>query len=159
MPTCIKCEKVMKSGYKKVKTRKFGLNLKMDWSEVDSLEPPNTWYDEVSYECKGGCVVEPVEPDYKDSEEYKEYEFVNRQTNIPDEEQISLFGITMINMFRREMAKMREEKDKLKEELRVLKGEDHYSAGLVCWENINLNHGWAISRISSNEKGLTNPNL
>ena len=130
MPTCIKCEKVMSSGYKKIKVLKDIRN--------------NIWVCE--YECKYGGCEEPKEPDYKDSEEYKEYEFVNRQTNIPDEEQISLFGITMINMFRREMAKMREEKDKLKEELRVLKGEDHYSAGLVCWENINLNDGWRISK-------------
>ena len=148
MPTCIRCEKVMKSGYKKVKTRKFGLNLKMDWSEVDSLEPPNTWYDEVSYECKGGCVVEPVEPkepDYRDSSEYNYFRRVNRQDNIPEEEQISLFGIIMINMYRREMGKMREEKDKLKEELRVLKGEDHYACGSVCWENMPLHTGYDIA--------------
>ena len=60
MPTCIKCEKVMKSGYKKITV----------------LKPEQLVCE---YECKGGCVVEPKEPDYKDSEEYKKYEWVNRQ--------------------------------------------------------------------------------
>jgi hypothetical protein len=126
MPTCIKCEKVMKSGYKKIKVLKDIRN--------------NIWVCE--YECKDGCVVEPVEPDYRNSEEYKQYEWCSRQTNIPDAEKISLFGITMLNMFRREMAKMREENGKLKTELRVLKNEEDYSVGAICWENMTLNQGW-----------------
>tara|TARA_B110000967_G_scaffold132269_1_gene135034 strand:- start:1441 stop:1779 length:339 start_codon:yes stop_codon:yes gene_type:complete len=99
------------------------------------------------WECKDGCVVEPVEPDYRNSEEYKQYESRNRQNEVPEAEKISLFGISMLNMFRREMAKMREENGQLKAELRVLKSEDHYSAGAVCWENINLNQGWLITRL------------
>ena len=54
MPICKKCDKFMKSGYKQVKTRKFGINLKMKWT-CGGLTPPDTWYDEISYECKGGC--------------------------------------------------------------------------------------------------------
>ena len=142
MPTCIKCEKVMKSGYKKNKVLKDIRN--------------NIWVCE--YECKDGCVVEPVEPDYRNSEEYKQYESYNRQNEVPEEEKISLFGISMLNMFRREMAKMREENGKLKTELRVLKSEvarisgatldsTHYSAGAICWENMTLNRGWDISKI------------
>ena len=66
MPICRKCDKFMKSGYKQVKTPKFGLNLKMKWC-AGGLTPPDTWYDEISYECKGGCPVEeeeqPATPD------------------------------------------------------------------------------------------------
>lgn len=123
MPTCIKCEKVMKSGYKKITV----------------LKPEQLVCE---YECKGGCVVEPKEPDYKDSEEYKKYEWVNRQNEVVEEEKISLFGITMINMFRREMGKMREENERLNEEFRP-----EVSVGWgVCWENIPLNQGWCISK-------------
>lgn len=144
MPTCIRCEKVMKSGYKKNKVLKDIRN--------------NIWVCE--YECKDGCVVEPVEPYYRNTEEYKQYESYNRQNEVPEEEKISLFGISMLNMFRREMAKMREENRQLKEELRVLKSEDHwsYSAGAICWEKITLNRGWDISNIIEVlSKGLTNP--
>ena len=62
MPICRKCDKFMKSGYKQVKTPKFGLNLKMK-SYAGGITPPNTWYDEISYECKGGCPeVEEEQP-------------------------------------------------------------------------------------------------
>ena len=62
MPICRKCDKFMKSGYKQVKTPKFGLNLKMKWC-AGGLPPPDTWYDEISYECKGGCPeVEEEQP-------------------------------------------------------------------------------------------------
>lgn len=70
MPTCIKCYKFMKSGYKQVKTRKFGINPKIK-SYAGGITPPKTWYDKISYECKNGCCEEPKEPDYRDSEEYK----------------------------------------------------------------------------------------
>ena len=62
MPICRKCDKFMKSGYKQVKTRKFGLNLKMKWC-AGGLPPPDTHYTEISYECKGGCPeVEEEQP-------------------------------------------------------------------------------------------------
>tara|TARA_R110000765_G_scaffold53649_1_gene107573 strand:- start:940 stop:1359 length:420 start_codon:yes stop_codon:yes gene_type:complete len=52
----------MKSGYKQVKTPKFGLNLKMKWC-AGGLPPPDTHYTEISYECKGGCPeVEEEQP-------------------------------------------------------------------------------------------------
>ena len=70
MPTCMKCDKFMTSGYKKVKTSKFGINPKIK-SYAGGITPPKTWYDEVSYECKGGC---PIEEDfynpYKNTADY-----------------------------------------------------------------------------------------
>ena len=154
MPTCIRCEKVMKSGYKKIKTLKteniMG-GIVSHWSKAWACK---NRFCNVDLDLKNGyedldgvwnIVNKPKEPDYRDSSEYKDYRRMNRQDNIPKEEQISLFGIIMINMFRREMGRMREEKDKLTEELRVLKGEDHYAAGWVCWEGISLHTGYDIA--------------
>jgi hypothetical protein len=152
MPTCIKCEKVMKSDYKKIPTLDNKLTKGSAWACSDrfcnvDLDLKNGYE---NLEGVWNIVNKPKqneELDYRNSEEYKEYERVNRQNLVDKKEKISLFGITMINMYRREMGKMREEKDKLKEQLRVLKGEDHYACGWVCWENMSLNQGWLITRL------------
>ena len=152
MPTCIKCEKVMKSEYKKIPTLEKGVKgsawaCRNRFCNVD-LDLKNGYESEDGV-WNIGLGYEPLEPDYRNSEEYKQYKSYNRQNGVPEAEKISLFGISMLNMFRREMAKMREENGKLKTELRVLKGEDHYSAGSVCWENMTLNQGWLITRLDA----------
>tara|TARA_R110002153_G_scaffold28761_1_gene88501 strand:- start:48 stop:413 length:366 start_codon:yes stop_codon:yes gene_type:complete len=69
----------------------------------------------------------------KNSEEYEKYRRLNWQVSdvFSKEDYISLFGVFIINMFRQEMGKLREE-------LQVLKGEDHYMTGSVRWENFSL---------------------
>ena len=54
MPTCSKCDKFLKKGYTRIKTHKFGINPKMN-CYAGGISPPMSSYDQISYECKGGC--------------------------------------------------------------------------------------------------------
>ena len=54
MPTCSKCDKFLKKGYTRIKTHKFGINHQ-DKNWKVGLPAPEHWFDEISYECKGGC--------------------------------------------------------------------------------------------------------
>ena len=86
----------MKSGYKQVKTSKFGLNLKMK-SYAGGITPPNTWYDEISYECKGGCPeVEEEQPPSPD-DGTAEYDIDEQLAKEKETEVVKIFA-TEVNI-------------------------------------------------------------
>ena len=68
----------------------------MDWSTC-GIEPPNTWYDEISYECKGGCPIEEEEQPPSPDDGTAEYDIDEQLEKEKETEVVKIFA-TEVNI-------------------------------------------------------------